>query len=229
MISVIITARNDETDLALALAALVPAATEGLVREVIVIDRDPDGGTAVVADAAGCDFLAAGVAVNEARRQAADRARSEWLLFLTPRAMVEAGWQGEALAFVDAAVHAGAARRRAATLRFGRMEPGLRARLEEFLAAVRTRAFAAPREEQGLLVSKALYRSLGGHRELAAFADVDLARRIGRRRLWLLRARALVRHGGTDGAGFARSIRNGLCFVMLLLRLPPRLIDRLAA
>jgi glycosyltransferase involved in cell wall biosynthesis len=228
VISVIITTRNSETDLALALAALVPAATEGLVREVIVVDRGSADGTAIVAVAAGCEFIAAGNAAGEARRQAAARAKSDWLLFLAPRAMVEAGWQGEALAFIDAAVGSGNARRRAATLRFGRMGPGLRARLEEVMATARTRLFAAPREEQGLLVSKALYRSLGGHRDIAALADVDLARRVGRRRLWLLRARALVRHGGDDPS-LARSLRNGLCFVMLLLRLPPRLIDRLAA
>jgi GT2 family glycosyltransferase len=229
VISVIVTTRNNETDLALALSALVPAATEGLVREVIVVDRGSADGTAIVADAAGCDFIPAGNAAGEARRQAAERAKSDWLLFLSPRAMVDSGWQGEALAFMDAAINSGAARRRAATLRFGRMEPGMRARREEFMATARTRLFAAPREEQGLLVSKALYRSIGGHRDLAAFAELDLARRIGRRRLWLLRARALVRHGSDDEASLARSIRNGLCFVLLLLRLPPRLIDRLAA
>jgi hypothetical protein len=109
------------------------------------------------------------------------------------------------------------------------MEPGIRARLGEFLASLRTRLFAAPHEEQGLLVSSALYRRLGGHRDLPAFADIDLARRIGRRRLSLLRARTLVRAPRDPAPGLAGSLRNAICLALFILRFPPRLIGRLAA
>jgi glycosyltransferase involved in cell wall biosynthesis len=229
MISVIIATWDDETRLAMSLAALVPAAMEGLVREVIVVDRGSRDGTAVVADAAGCRFLEAPDLGTDARRLAAGEARADWLLFLPPGAVLETGWQSEAMGFLDAVIEAGTGRRAAACFRLGRMEPGLRARLGEVLASFRTWAFAAPHEEQGLLVSAALYRSVGGHRDIPAFADIDLARRIGRRRLSLLRARTLVRTQKESEPPLSARFRNAACLALLVLRFPPSLIGRLAA
>jgi glycosyltransferase involved in cell wall biosynthesis len=229
MISVIIATRDDETRLAMSLAALVPAAMEGLVREVIVVDRGSRDGTAVVADAAGCRFLEASDPNKDARRLAAEAARSDWLLFLPPGAILATGWQSDAMAFLDESIESGAGRGRAACFRLGRMEQGARARIGELLAALRTRLFAAPHEVQGLLLSAALYRRLGGHRDLPAFAEIDLTRRIGRRRLSLLRARALVRAPREPEPGVPENLRNAVCLALFVLRFPPRLIGRLAA
>jgi hypothetical protein len=44
-----------------------------------------------------------------------------------------------------------------------------------------------PRPEQGLLLRKSFYDELGGHRAGASEPEVDLLRRIGRRRLVVLR------------------------------------------
>ncbi|MEO8668263.1 MAG: glycosyltransferase [Bauldia sp.] len=228
MISVIIATRDDETRLAMCLAALVSAATEGLVREVIVVDRGSRDGTGIVADAAGCRFFES---TDDAggRRMAAEMAKSDWLLFLSPAAMLEQGWQAAAKAFLDEAIESGEGRNRAACFRLGRMEQGARARFAEFSAAFRSRILAAPHEEQGLLVPRALYRALGGHRDLPAFAGIDLTRRIGRRRLTLLRARALVRTPREETPDFGATIRTAACLALFVLRFPPRLIGRIAA
>ncbi len=75
MITAIIETRDDEVPLAHALAALVPAATEGVLREVIVIDHGSRDGTLTVADIAGCTVIEAArrAAIRTARRR--DRAR----------------------------------------------------------------------------------------------------------------------------------------------------------
>ena len=226
MITAIIATRDDEEALAHALAALAPAAMEGIVRDAIIVDAGSLDGTLAVADEAGCTVVRGSGA--EALMRAADMARGDWLLFLSPASVLEFGWQGEALAFVDRAFMAGNARARAATFRLRRAEDGGRARLAEGLATFRTRLFAAAYGEQGLLISRSFYRALGGHRDLAAMADVDLARRIGRRRLTLLRARAMVRRPDNSGSGLLRSARNAACLALFVLRLPPRLIGRLA-
>jgi glycosyltransferase involved in cell wall biosynthesis len=227
MISVIIATRDDETRLAMALSALVAAATEGLVREVIVVDRGSRDGTAIVADAAGCNLVSVPADVD-GRRDAAEQARADWLLFLPPAAMLEPGWQGAAEAFFDEAIESGDGRRRAACFRLGRMEQGARARLGELGAVFRSRLLAAPHEEQGLLIPKALYRSLGGHRDMPALAGVDLTRRIGRRRLRLLRARALVRASRETKVDVGAALRTAICLALFVMRVPPRLIGRLA-
>lgn len=227
MITAIIATRDDEEDLAHALAALAPAAMEGIVRDAIIVDAGSRDGTLEVADEAGCALVKG--SGREALMRAADIARGDWLLFLSPVSVLEPGWQSEALGFVDRAFMAGDARTKAATFRLRRPEAGVRARIAEAVARFRTRVFAAPYGEQGLLVSRALYRALGGHRDLAAMADVDLARRIGRRRLTLLRAHALVRRPDGGGPGVARAARNAACLMLFVLRLPPRLIGWLAA
>lgn len=55
MISVVIAANGQEVALAETLAALVPAAADGFVREVVVVaESGPSQGTRLVADAVGC-------------------------------------------------------------------------------------------------------------------------------------------------------------------------------
>ena len=229
MISVVVATCQDEVRFAQALAALVAAATEGVVREVLVVDRGGHPGAAAVADAAGCRIVAVTGELADGLRVAADQARADWLLFLSPEAVLEPAWQGEAMAFIDRAIVAGVGRSRAAVFRLGRMEPGGRARLGEWLAVLRTRLLAAPHAEQGLLVSRSLYRAVGGHRHLAALAEVDLARRIGRHRLVSLRARAVIGEPALASRGVLRAMRNGACLALFVLHLPPRLIGRLAA
>ena len=226
MITVIIATHDDEEDLAHALAALAPAAMEGIVRDAIVVDAGSRDGTLDVADEAGCVVIRG--SGSAALMQAAGMARGDWLLFLSPASVLEAGWRGEALGFVDRAFMAGTARTSAATFRLRRAEAGMGARVAEGVASFRTGFFAAPYGEQGLLIPREFYRTLGGHRDLAAMADVDIARRIGRRRLTLLRARALVRRGAETRGGVVRALRNGACLMLFVLRLPPRLIGRLA-
>ncbi|MGN6551118.1 MAG: glycosyl transferase family 2 [Pararhizobium sp.] len=88
MISVLIEAgQNDEEALARSLAALVPGAIEGLIREVVVIDRGAGDGTRLVAEAAGCRVVA-----KTGAREAVAMARADWLLLLEAGARPVGGW-----------------------------------------------------------------------------------------------------------------------------------------
>ena len=91
MISVLIETLNDEERLARTLASLVGASVEGMVRQVIVWDRGSTDGTSEVADAAGCDWVAA-QNVTSSVAEAVRQAKSEWLLLLEPGALMGAGW-----------------------------------------------------------------------------------------------------------------------------------------
>jgi glycosyltransferase involved in cell wall biosynthesis len=193
MISVILPTHNDELALAHALAALVPAAADGMVREVIVVDCGSTDGTIAVADAAGCRILdGTGVRGTDLAAGAA-KARSDWLLFLSPEVMLEPGWQREAREFIDRLAMAGGANDRAAAFRHANAGFGWRARFSEVRASVRSRLLASPSLKEGLLVPAALYRAVGGHRPKLGNIEGDLARRIGRGRLSFLRARAVSR------------------------------------
>src|SRR5215468_8727235 len=92
MISVIIATRDSERPLVHTLAALVPGATAGVVREVIVVDSASGDETEQVADIAGCVFLSSRQSLGAGLKIAAGRARGEWLMFLSPGAIPGPAW-----------------------------------------------------------------------------------------------------------------------------------------
>lgn len=87
MISVLIECKDQEKALAVTLAALVHGAVEGLVAEVIVLDRGSRDGTALLADAAGCRFLE-----DPDLRDVVRSTRGDWLLLIEPGARPLLGW-----------------------------------------------------------------------------------------------------------------------------------------
>ena len=62
----------------------------------------------------------------------------------------------------------------------------------EALILMRSALGARPSASQGLLIAKQLYDAVGGHRPEADEPERDLARRLGRRRLVMLRSGALM-------------------------------------
>ncbi|KQT88027.1 hypothetical protein [Aurantimonas sp. Leaf443] len=87
MLSVFLDCGPEDEALALSLAALVPGAVDGLVREVVLFDRGMEAGARRVADHAGCR-----VADGAAFRASIEGSRGEWLLFLEPGARLKTGW-----------------------------------------------------------------------------------------------------------------------------------------
>ena len=94
MISVIIPTLNAEEHLARTLAALVPGAVEGLVREVIIADGGSRDGTRAIAEATGCEFVSGAAGRGRQLAAGARMARSGWLLFLHADTVPGEGWIG---------------------------------------------------------------------------------------------------------------------------------------
>ena len=186
MLSVIIATDESERALVPTLAALVPGATAGAIREVIIADKGSRDQTAEVADVAGCRLLVAPAALAGRLRAAAALARASWLMFLQPGIAPDPTWIPETMRFVEGAELSGEPEGQVAVLGPGaaRPRPGI--------AALRARLSRRPRPEQGLILAKRLYDSLGGHRDGVADCEGDLLRRIGRRRIVVLRTPAMM-------------------------------------
>ena len=93
---------------------------------------------------------------------------------------------------------------------------------------MRCALFRLPYGDQGLLVPRQLYQQVGGYGRLPLMEDVDLVRRIGRRRMTLLRTRALTSAVRYQRGGYVRrSVRNLSCLTLYFLRVPTRIIARL--
>ena len=103
MLSVVIATENAERVLVPTLAALVPGATAGIVREVIVADAGSSDATAMIADAAGCRIDVEPAPLGHRLRQAAAGARAPWLMFLHPGAVPDWTWIEETRRFIEQA------------------------------------------------------------------------------------------------------------------------------
>ena len=87
---------------------------------------------------------------------------------------------------------------------------------------------ALPYGDQGLLISRNLYRSARRFPALAAMEDVDLVRRLKRRELVMLQSRAVTSGERYRREGYlARSLRNLGCILLYYLHVPPRVLARL--
>jgi rSAM/selenodomain-associated transferase 2 len=226
MISVIVPTLNAEAGLPPALAALVPAALDGLVREVIVVDGGSSDRTLAIADEAGATVLACDRGRGPQMAAGADAARFPWLLFLHADTVLEPGWEREATAFMEAA-DSGRRPPGAAAFRFALDDSGMRPRLLERLVAARCALLRLPYGDQGLLLPKRLYADIGGYPAHPLMEDVGIVLRLGRRRVAMLRARALTSAVRYRRDGYAlRSLRNLACLTLFFLGAPQRVLAR---
>ena len=186
MLTVIIPTHESERALVRTLSCLVSGATAGLVREVILADAGSRDDTAGVGDVAGCRFMAVPGPLGARLRTASDAARSEWLFFLRPGTVLDTGWVGEGIRFIEtaemsqAAVFRRAARPAAQSSTFGEIGALIKA------------GFNYPKPEQGLIVSRKHYASIGGHNADAAKPESELLRRLGKSRIVRLRSGAIT-------------------------------------
>ena len=226
MISVIIPTLDAEAGLAPTLAALVPAALDGLVREVIVVDGGSRDRTAEIADDAGATLIARGGGRGCQLAAGAAQARFPWLLFLHADTVLDPGWEREAAAFMEA-VDMGRRPPAAAAFRFALDDDGVRPRLLERLVALRCALLRLPYGDQGLLMPKPLYAEVGGYPLSALMEDVGLILRLGQRRVALLRTRAVTSAVRYRRDGYLRrSLRNLACLALFFLRAPQSVIAR---
>jgi rSAM/selenodomain-associated transferase 2 len=226
MLSVVIPALNAEASLGQTMAALVPAAVDGLVREVIVVDAHSVDRTAAIAESAGAIVLTSCEGRGQQLATGASRARFPWLLFLHADSVLEPGWEREAVKFMESVDKSG--QPMAAAFRFALDDRGARPRILESLVACRCTLLRLPYGDQGLLLPRPLYDAIGGYSALPLMEDVDIVSRLGRRRLRLLNARAVTSAERYRREGYLRrSARNLLCLALYGLRVPTPVIRRL--
>lgn len=95
MLTVVMECRDNEAELAQTLSGLVSGAVEGLVSDVVVLDRGSSDGSAQVADAAGCRFYREWTLSDVLKA-----ARGEWILVIEPGARLQKGWIDEVMEYV---------------------------------------------------------------------------------------------------------------------------------
>src|SRR5229473_706900 len=168
MLSVIIPTEGVEQAAVATLAALVPGAAAGVIREVLLVDRTGTGVIERVADVAGCRFL---------------RFEGSHAAALAAGAGLDSSWIEETAQFIQGVSSSG--RPRAGIFRYAR-SPYAETRLRDGFKFV-ARMIAGPSSDQGLLIARDHYERLGGHAPDARRSEARLLRQLGRSSRTLLR------------------------------------------
>ena len=225
MISVIIPTLDAERTLAATLTALVPATIEGVVREVIIVDGGSKDATLKIADEVGAVILSCNRGRGVQLAKGGRKALGPWLMFLHADTVLEPEWRKQASRFMQRMDQRDPADQGAAAFSFALDDEGGMPRLMEHLVGLRSRLLKMPYGDQGLLISKRLYEQIGGYKELPLMEDVEIVRRLGARRMHILKARAVtsaVRYV-QEGYG-ARIGRNLTCLGMYFAGVSPHKI-----
>ncbi len=220
-LSVIIPVLNAGSALPACLAALMEGLEAGVIREVIVTDGGSTDDSARIAEAVGAIWVSGPASRGGQLRRGAAAAGGEWLLVLHSDTVLPQGWS-EALRR-----HMEAHRAKAGYFDLSFDARGSAPRLVAGWANLRSRLFALPYGDQGLLVPRALYDELGGYADIALMEDVALARALGRARLRPLgmRVKTSARRYATEGY-LRRGSRNLLLLLRYLCGASPRRLAR---
>jgi rSAM/selenodomain-associated transferase 2 len=192
----------------------------------LVIDGGSCDATVVVAADWGARVLQAPRGRGAQLAVGGAAAVGDWLLFLHADTQLGPGWVVAARAFMAQP----GSEQRAAAFRLALDDSDPRARRIERLANWRGRALGLPYGDQGLLISRSIYEALGGYRPLPLMEDVDLVRRIGRRRIVILDAAAVTSAARYRRDGWwLRPLRNLALLGLYFLGVPTRVLHRLYA
>jgi rSAM/selenodomain-associated transferase 2 len=203
-------------------AGLVPPLLAQLhaagVGEVILADGGSTDGTA---ELPGVRVVAAPRGRGQQCAAGAAAARGEWLLVLHADTRLGEGWE----AAVAAALRDPA---RAHHFAFALDDPSPEARRLERAVAWRGRWLGLPYGDQGLLIHRALYAAVGGYARIPLMEDVDLVRRLGRRRIAAMPAAAITSAERWRREGWKRrSARNLLILALWFLGVAPERLARI--
>jgi len=222
-LSIVIPALNAGADLADTIGSLM-SQTSSLTTELIVVDGGSSDGTPDLAAGLGASVIEAerGRGIQLAAGAAA--ATGSWLLFIHADTILAAGAVDAIEGFVTSS-------NKSHTAGVFRLAFASSERPAARLAAIanwRTRVLGLPYGDQGLLISIKFYRELGGFRAMPLMEDVDLVRRIGKRRLQVLGATVTTSAARYQKGGWIRRpLRNLVILSLYFLGVRPGTLARL--
>lgn len=218
MLSVIIPTLNAADGLARAIESL----PQDFAGEILISDGGSLDGTQPLARSLDTRVIEGPAGRGGQLMRGCAAARGDWFLFLHADSVLTPA------AAAEMAAHMAGGADLAAVPAFALDDSGSAARWLERVVRWRCRLLALPYGDQGLLISRALYDRVGGFRDMPLMEDVDMVRRIGRRRLRFLdgavitSARRYVRDGY-----LRRMLRNAGCLSLYFVGMPPARIRRI--
>lgn len=195
----------------------------GLDIETIVVDGGSGDGTADLAREVGARVVATPAGRGRQLRAGADATRGAWLFFVHADSRLDGPARDALLDFLGSADG-----RDFAHFAFELDGDGPFRRFIEFGQRLRERALGLVYGDQGLVVSRSLYRRAGGHPTWPVMEDVELVRRLealGRRVSLSAPLRTSPRRYDEEG-GVGRWLRNVSLMILFRMGIDPEVLQR---
>jgi rSAM/selenodomain-associated transferase 2 len=216
-LTIIIPTLNAAASLEQCLAAV------GTGASIVVVDGGSTDATTSIATRNGAAVMIAPRGRGTQLRAGAQVVVSDWMLFLHADTLLDGAWHTAVVAHTQRAD----TKMTAAVFKFALDDPSPQARRLERFVAWRTRALGLPYGDQGLLIHRTLYDSVGGFKDLPLMEDVDIVRRISKRRLAVLDVRALTSATRWQNSSWLlNSARNLFCLTLYFVGVPPTAIAK---
>lgn len=171
-VSIVIPALNAAGELPACLEHLMEGLGAGLIRELVITDGGSTDETRAMAQAAGAEWVSGAPSRGGQLRRGCAAAKGDWLLVLHADTHLEPGWAAAV------AQHLQEGQGRPAYFRLRFRARGMRPAWVAGWANLRSRLFALPFGDQGLLIRRAEYEAAGGYPDQPLMEDVALVRRL---------------------------------------------------
>ena len=222
LLSVVIPTLNAASTLAATLDSL-ESQLIGVDHEVIIADGASSDASRAISEEKGARLISVVRGRGAQLAAGGDAARGDWLLFLHADTVLDESWRMEAAAFMASAGNT----QRAGVFRLRFDDRARAARRLETIAAWRSQVLGLPYGDQGLLIARGFYDSIGGFRPLPLMEDVDIARRIGRRRFVHFDSPVFTSAERYRRSGYIRrSARNLTCLALFFIGVNSRFLVR---
>jgi len=217
-LTVVIPVFNSASTLGDTLASL----PEGV--HIIVVDGGSQDESLNIAKAYGVSVIKSELGRGLQLACGAEASHDSWLLFLHGDTRLDVGWFEVAQSHMKKPENTYVA----AVFQFALRTSAFQARCLEFLVRWRTQALGLPYGDQGLLISRVFYESLGGYQPLPLMEDVALIRAIGRKRLVSFPVKAVTSAEKWEREGWLiRSCKNLLCLGLYFCGVSPHRIRQI--
>jgi len=198
MLTVIVPNLNNEAAVKRLTAQLATADVK-----VILSDGGSKDDSLKIAAASGARLASGCCGRGHQLRRGAGLADTPWLLFIHVDSQLPDGWEHKVRQHIEQSPD------KAGYFAMKFASQGVAPRLVEFLVGLRSFFLRLPYGDQGLLISRSHYEEIGGFAPLVLFEDVDIIRKIGRKRLTWVKCNILTDASKYERDGyFRRGWRN---------------------
>lgn len=222
-LSIIIPALNEEANIGSTIDSLKK---DGITcrYDILVVDGGSQDATLDEARKRGAEIVKCEPGRGKQLAAGGMRAAGHWFLFLHADTELTPGWYQEAEAFINDEAKS----RHAAVFSYHLDDETFAANMLGAIVNWRTRFLGLPYGDQGLLMSREFYRDLHGYAPIMIMEDVDIIRRIGRKRLHVFKTRATTSADKYRRDGyFFRPLKNMFCLFLYFLGVPTRTIAKI--